>query len=84
MLRARVEIRARERGRLRQARQVDRLQAAVGRFRRHVRVGAPAIRAAVEDLIDLDLAPRRAVAGNRDDLARIDGIRDVDDRRAVA
>ena len=71
-------------GRQRQARQVERLHPAVGGFRCDVGVGAPAIRRCVEHLIHLDLAPRRGIAGDRDDLARVDGVRHFDDGRAVA
>ena len=84
MLRARVEVRRREARRQRQARQVERLHPAVGGLRCDVGVGAPAIRRCVEHLIHLDLAPRRGIAGDRDDLARVDGVRHFDDGRAVA
>ena len=56
------------------------------RVKRAVRraVVKKAVRRRVVYLIDLDLAPCRAVAGNRHDLARVRGVRDFHDRRAVA
>ena len=68
---------------VRQSAEIQHHQQVLNPVGRDVRVGAPALRAGVEHLVDLDVTPRRAAAGRCADLLGRARIGDVENRDAV-